>query len=354
VREYAPIPREERDPDAIVLEEDLAIGGTPDAMFYSTPQIAVADDGNIYVLDREDSSVRIFGPDGELLRRFGREGQGPGELEYGRGITIAGDRLLIADGLGRTRILVFTLDGEPVATNQTSRSFGLHFHGLPDGTFVESTGLTAEDRSRRRVAGRYTVTGEEVREYFDLPGAPPRELPATRDRSLLMATAIQSSITSRLTGPVVMKRSGERLYSVLQDEYQVLATNLDGAPQWALRVAWLRPPYEESFKEMTRRQAERYEIDPETLEYPELSTAVRTASVDGHGRLFVYPNVGDQPEEDPYVPVDVYSPDGELIAAGLGRAAWVAALGNHVYGWRHDEDSDNWYVVRSRLTVNER
>ena len=34
IREYAPVPREERDADAIMLVEDLVIGGEPDSMFF--------------------------------------------------------------------------------------------------------------------------------------------------------------------------------------------------------------------------------------------------------------------------------------------------------------------------------
>jgi hypothetical protein len=354
VREYAPVARHERDPQAIVIEEDLVIGGDAASMFYSPPQIAVADDGRIYVLDREDASVSVFSAEGERLLEFGREGQGPGEMEAGRGITIAGEHVLVADGLGRTRILVFTLDGEPVASHQTGRNFGLHFHGLPDGTFVESTGVSAEDRSRRRVAGRYTRAGEELVGYFDLDGTPPRELPTTRDRSALMASTIRSTILSSVVRPVVVNTDGERVYATLGDEYQVLAMDLDGAPLWALRVAWPRPPYRAAFKEMHRERAARYEIDPDTLEFPPLDPAVLTANVDGHGRLFVYPNVGDQPPDEGYSPIDVYSPEGDLIAAGMGPAGWITAQGDHVYGWRHDEETDNWYVVRSRLTVNRR
>ncbi len=354
ILEYAPVGREERDPDAIVLVEDLVIGGEPDSVFYSTPQIAVGDDGTIFVLDGNDSSIRAFGPDGRLLRKFGRAGQGPGEMEAGRGITIAGDQLLIADGLSRTRILAFTFDGEPVETQQTQRNFGLHFHGLPDGTFVESTGMRVEDGSRRRIGGRYTRQGEELHRYFDLEGIPPRELPNTRDRSVLMGRAIQDSIRLTLARPVSLESTGERLYATLYDQYEVLAMDLEGRPLWALRVAWPRPPFEQSFKESSRSRAERYEVDPDSLEFPELGVAVDRARVDGHGRLYVYPNVGDQPEDDPYQPIDVFSPEGELIAAGIGPAGWVAAHGDHVYSWRHDEETDDWYVIRHRLELNER
>jgi tripartite motif-containing protein 2/3/tripartite motif-containing protein 71 len=354
VREYAPVSRELRDPNAIVLEEDLVLGGTPDATFYSAPRIAVADDGRIYVLDPADDSVRAYSPQGELLRKFGREGQGPGEMEQGRGITIAGDHVLIADGLSRTRILAFTLDGDPVQSYQTPGNFGLRFHGLPDGTFIESTYLTVEDRSRRRIAARYNQQGEELYRYLDLDGAPPRNLPDTRDRSVRMAAAIQDRIRSARVPLVMVHTHGERAYATLGEQYEVLALNLEGEPLWALRVAWSRPPYPERSKEFDRSQAEVYGFDPDTLEYPELDVAVNASRLDGHGRLYVYPNPGEQPEENPDRPIDVYSPEGDLIAAGFGPATWRVARGDYVYFLRHDEETDDWYVIRSKLTVNAR
>jgi hypothetical protein len=354
VREYAPVPRDQRDPGAIVLTEDLVIGGDPESIFYSAPRIEVGSDGTIYALDTQDRSVRAFSPEGELLRKFGREGQGPGEMQQGRGITVAGQHLLIPDGSVRTRILVFSLDGEPIATHQTASRFGLNIKGLPDGTFVESALRSAEDRSLRRVGGRYTVEGEVLREYFDLEGVPPRELPTTPDRVLLREMSLRYSIHARSVRPVNLQTTGERLYATLNDQYEVLAMDLDGTPIWAVRVAWPLPPYPEGMKTMFAGQAARSDIDPETLEYPEHDVAVGTARMDGHGRLYVFPNPGEQPEDDPYVPVDVFSPEGELIVAALGPASWSTAHGDHVYFTRHDEESDTWYVVRSRLTLNAR
>jgi hypothetical protein len=318
------------------------------------PQIAVADDGTIYVLDQVDNSVRAYSPQGVLLRKFGRAGQGPGEMERGRGIAIAGDHLLVADGLTRTRILVFTLSGDTVASYQTQQNFGLHFHGLPDGTFIESTGVTVEDRSRRRIAGRYTAQGEELYRYLDLEGMPPRDLPNTRDRSVLMAISIQYTIRSIRVQPVALHTTGERVFATLGDQYQVLAMDLEGEPLWGLRVAWPLPPYPEPRKESMREQAERYEVDPDTLEFPEHYVAVNASRLDGRGRLHIFPNPGEQTEEDPYMPIDVYSPDGDFIAAGLGPANWRVGQGDYVYSWRHDEESDDWYVIRSKLTVNAR
>jgi hypothetical protein len=95
--------------------------------------------------------------------------------------------------------------------------------------------------------------------------------------------------------------------------------------------------------------------------------------VDGEGRLYVFPytrgleeNADDQdrqaeddaPPEDAEEegprgsPVDIYSPDGELIVAGLAEGGWQYARGDYVYALRSDPDTDEIVVYRYRLVLN--
>lgn len=68
--------------------------------------IAVDRNGTIYVADRW--AVRLFGPDGRLLRSIGRQGSGPGEFdEVGTIGLLPGDSLYAFDP-GHRRITVFT------------------------------------------------------------------------------------------------------------------------------------------------------------------------------------------------------------------------------------------------------
>lgn len=42
--------------------------------------VAVDDAGRVYVADRKPAVIKVFGPDGALIRTIGREGSGPGEF----------------------------------------------------------------------------------------------------------------------------------------------------------------------------------------------------------------------------------------------------------------------------------
>ena len=49
-------------------------------------QIEEGPDGLIYVYDRMDPSIKVFSPEGTYLRKLGRAGQGPGEIQRANSI----------------------------------------------------------------------------------------------------------------------------------------------------------------------------------------------------------------------------------------------------------------------------
>lgn len=50
-------------------------------------QIEEGPDGNIYVYDTADSTIKVYSPAGDFLRKIGRRGQGPGEIQRADGVT---------------------------------------------------------------------------------------------------------------------------------------------------------------------------------------------------------------------------------------------------------------------------
>lgn len=65
------------------LEEDLSIGNEDDEnfVFFGAFDLAVDQDGNIYVSELKNVRVQKFDRDGNYLLSIGRKGQGPGEYE---------------------------------------------------------------------------------------------------------------------------------------------------------------------------------------------------------------------------------------------------------------------------------
>jgi len=67
--------------------------------------------GNLYVLDASGHRILKYGPDGEHLATYGRQGEGPGELSQPLGMTIGpGDTIWVTD-FSNTRLTGFPQDG---------------------------------------------------------------------------------------------------------------------------------------------------------------------------------------------------------------------------------------------------
>ena len=96
------------------LKEDLSLSG-PDAQgdyaFGKIRTFLVDDAGAFYVLDQQNSNVKVFDSSGKYLRTIGRQGQGPGELESPRALSInraAGELAILQPS---RRMSFFKLDG---------------------------------------------------------------------------------------------------------------------------------------------------------------------------------------------------------------------------------------------------
>ncbi|MDE2761959.1 MAG: 6-bladed beta-propeller [Gemmatimonadota bacterium] len=76
------------------LVPEVSIGeldGPEELLFGGIRSIAVDDDHNVYVFDRQAQHVRVFDPDGVYLETLGRPGEGPGEFSRAEAIAMLPD-----------------------------------------------------------------------------------------------------------------------------------------------------------------------------------------------------------------------------------------------------------------------
>lgn len=96
------------------LKEELAIGGLGTEEDHDLGQVrgfVVDNDGTIYVLDGRDSNIKVFDASGKHIRSIGQKGQGPGELDMPRTLSINRKNEELAVFELSRRISVFSLDG---------------------------------------------------------------------------------------------------------------------------------------------------------------------------------------------------------------------------------------------------
>ncbi len=99
--------------------------------------IAVSDNGQLYILDGSQHRVVVLSSEGKRLFTFGKQGSGTGELNLPMAISVVADRVFIAD-TGNHRIAVFELHGWFI------KNIPLH-NSLPSAELPEPVGLAVKD-----------------------------------------------------------------------------------------------------------------------------------------------------------------------------------------------------------------
>jgi len=80
-------------------------------LFYMPSDIAVDEEGNVYVLDSGNHRIQKFDPQGNFLASFGRRGQGPGEFQYPQSIDIDANGFMYVSDSGNQKLQILKPDG---------------------------------------------------------------------------------------------------------------------------------------------------------------------------------------------------------------------------------------------------
>lgn len=122
-----------------------------DAVFGFYLDVRVPADGSrVYVLDAEASEATIRTPDGSLIRRVGRRGEGPGEFSNPGRLVFFDDGFYIKDD---RRITRFTMDGELAGTDAFPVGVNYHNAGVQywamfsDRSFMALSAIDLMDES---------------------------------------------------------------------------------------------------------------------------------------------------------------------------------------------------------------
>jgi hypothetical protein len=136
-----PVIRPTVTPDPLPLREVLRMGDVEgeEHVFFRTTGLALDASGTLYVLEAD--GVRVFDSAGTLLRRFGRQGQGPGEFRLAYALQVVRDTVVVADT--QNRLHFFLTDGTHVRTRVYRELLGEGWRssstiGTPDGWLLEA------------------------------------------------------------------------------------------------------------------------------------------------------------------------------------------------------------------------
>ena len=98
-----------------LIEEELSIGeeGEGDEYFFSDViDIAVDEEGKLYILDMHEAHIKVFDKTGKYIKTIGNKGQGPGEMSIPSSIQITPEDEIAVNDWPARKIHFFALDGK--------------------------------------------------------------------------------------------------------------------------------------------------------------------------------------------------------------------------------------------------
>jgi len=354
-----------------------AIEGADAYTFGEVSDVAVGDDGRIFVLDGQALEVRVFSPDGRHLSSFGRAGGGPGEFKQPGGMVFLADGRLAVRDPGNTRMNIYSAEGESLTSWPIP---GGYFTSAP--IFADRAGHVYMDviSDRDSVTGAWQVGLMRLRADGTVVDTVPRPH-GDFDPPLLRAERVSAQGTSRSLAGVpfwpsaysTLNRNGEFVGGI-SDRYAIHTWRADGTMQRVERdiaAVAVDPGEAETARERTTRSMRG--LDPSWNwsgpQPPATKPYFRDVRTGDDGRIWVQrsqpatklppdpdarPHPAGLPALDRYVePVvwDVFEEDGTLFGTVSmpDRFRPLVFQGDHVWGVLRDE-LDVMYVVRLRLT----
>ena len=118
----------------VKLEEVLRIRDDGDTAIFRVPRkLALGPDGSLYFHDfAEGDRLYRYGPDGKLIFKALKTGQGPGECQHAANFLLDGDRILV-QAWSPPKIMDLGLDGRYKSEIPTDNTKGFHSMLLIDG-----------------------------------------------------------------------------------------------------------------------------------------------------------------------------------------------------------------------------
>ncbi|MBN2587796.1 MAG: hypothetical protein JXA64_00045 [Candidatus Fermentibacteraceae bacterium] len=243
-------------------------------------------DGNIAVLDRARSCVRIYTPRGEFLRRIGCKGSGPGELQDIAFLAISEDGHLYISGEGSEILGIHQYDyfsGEWLGSLST---------GSPP-TCLE--GVDGSDYVRKDL--RVDPSSDELRVILTIaryePGADEPSTVYFEDNFPFDPSNLARVVDLIWEGYDIAADGGGGVYVAPRstEEAVVTAYQKDGSVSFSITLDLESVPRTEREMEMERlilrSRAAVMDLDQTQLEPDPMKPLVRGLEIDGEGNIWV-------------------------------------------------------------------
>jgi len=297
---------------AITLENECVIDledpAISDIGLYDFSVFGVDSGGNIYLMAMQTKTDHIFKftRDGDFVKAFGNNGNGPGELSRPLHLWVtSSDEIFVADA-GNTKLTYYDTEGGLLREKSLTSVVAIT-HPLRNGNFM-TFGM---------------IMPEEGQDYLEYPLN-------LCDENMKPIKALENfrlenyRVTKRIRGTQPgfgFATSSDRIYTMNEARgYEVHIHDFDGNLVRKIRKEYMPVKIDEDDK---KRALERLnEFQRQYTYFPETYPPCRSLFSDNQGRLFVVTyEPGENPGENI---VDIFNAEG----AFFGRISWNLLQGN--------------------------
>lgn len=340
------------------LTETLRIGGADTGATSFSQVIAIDADskGRILVFERSTQDLRMFGPDGKLVRVIGRKGSGPGEFSNAQGFLIARDGRIWVRDFGNKRFSVFTPDGDVERTVLTQFcSYGYYWDGVVDraGNMADPTCVVAGGRGQGEWAIRYSTTSPKV-DTVAIARCGPEGAGAAATYQVKIPNGMRMFAIPFAPRPAgTLGIEDDRWCAPSSGKYEIFRVRLGKGDTLARATRDVAPlPVSSAERDSAIKEIEKGAVGgPLGLDYgkiPRTKPIISALTVDDQGRLWVRRTTAKGTWE-----FDIFSTNGRIIAvaelaARMQSFGRVTIRGENLYAVVLDQD-DVPVVARFRI-----
>lgn len=202
-------------------------------MLNQAQQAAFDAQDNLYVLDRGNHRVLVFGPGGRFVRQVGKRGDGPGELQVPVGIAVLRDGTLVVMDLAHRNFALFGRDGAYLRSIPLDEEAGMPSLGSlaahPSGALVSLFRPRPTTRDGAIRAGTFNA-GNMSLTRVPLSGGALAKLFEMPDGATVTQSGSATERTTMISGPPAF--AAPKLWGVLPDGGFVVAHT----PGYTLKV----------------------------------------------------------------------------------------------------------------------
>jgi hypothetical protein len=315
--------------------------GRADLLFASIASVCEDGAANFYVLDRQEQAVLKFSPDGRLLLKFGRKGQGPGDFQSpGRIAFTSAGELAVLEDVGSASF--FSMDGRFLRRLDLNGRLGLGFVG-PDRYY--GWDRRSGDRQQLLVDSKNTVLATFHVTSGDLFST---VMPDETGR-LVMFSYVHEACT-----PQFLFAHGAGLSAVgISDRYEIAILDEQGRNVITIKRevrpgkvgARERELLEREFGDFVKSKNWPEQVVRELRKKTPAFKSVLAAVLISPKNIFVLQVPADITLDPPRYPVDVFTHEGDFLGTGELSEVPLFVSEKAMYFSRADAD-ENVYLVR--------